>query len=231
MSPGAPGRPPRDEATTAIVLCPCPPLTHVTSSTASTAPRSAPVSWSTSLPGCRVPDHPGIPTDPRRADEADILAVRLACGTQALATRLGPHLVLGQLPKGRGNGQLVLAEHGQHVDWSLSASAPGTAGTGLGVSVRRACGRWPRHRSPGRRPAPAIGRTSRGGCTHARFGVRPSAWPGRRGPPPVAERGGEVEHMVDQSELVGHATASSTSAPSSTPSPRPRPEFEVAPTT
>ena len=180
----------------------------VTSSTAATSPRSAPESWSTRRPG--VQRHP-VAQEPRPpgvgADEADVLAVGLGRGAQSEVGGQGTDRRLRHLPHGEhGPGELVLAEHGQHVGLVLGRvrppqQPPGTVGIPFDPGVvARGHGVEPEVR----RPVQEAVELEVSVALDAGIG-RPSLdVAGDVGVDDVGlELGAEVEDVVDDAQLVG----------------------------
>ena len=181
----------------------------VTSSTAVTAPRSAPVSWSTRRPGwrsTRSPRKPARPSSERMKQTSWLSGLAAVRSPERAAS--WPHLVLGQLPhREEGPGQLVLAQHGQHIGLVLgrvgspeqtpgAVRVPGPSGVVAG-----------RHRVEPERVGPLeqavelevavaldarVGGPARGVAGDVRLDHM------------GLEVGGEVEDVVDDAELVGH---------------------------
>ena len=141
-------------------------------------------------------------------DEAHVLAVRLGRGAQPEPRGLGAHLRLGHPPhREQGAGQLVLAEHGQHVGLVLGRvgppdETPGAVGVpGAPGVVAGGHGVEPEPRGPLEEPVELeVPVALDAGVGRAALRVA-----GDVGIDDVGlEVGGEVEDVVDQAQLVGH---------------------------
>ena len=182
----------------------------VTSSTASTGPRSSPVSWSTSRPGwsgSRSPRKPPRPSSERMKQTSwlsGLAAVRRP--SRAASSRTSR---LGQLAdREERAGQLVLAEHGQHVGLVLRRVRAPAQPEAPGSPSRTRRAWWPVATASKPSVAAAIEQPVEL--------EMPVALDARVGRPPVGvaahvgvdhvplELGREVEDVVDDPELVGN---------------------------
>ena len=165
--------------------------------------------------GAMVDQPPGVERQPVaqepaaalvRADEADILAVRLGRGAEAQSGRFAPHLLLGEVADRKGAaGQLVLAQHGEHVRLVLQRVGPPTelepAGCGRPAGVvTGGHGVEPEGHGPVEEPIEfEVAVALDAGVGGAAFGVARYI----RRHHPRLEVVGEVEDVMDQSQLIG----------------------------
>ena len=145
----------------------------------------------------------------RRGDEADVLAVGLGRGAQAQGPGVAPHLGLGQLAhRQQAAGQLLTAQDRQDIGLVLgpvpaphqSAPAPGR-GDHAGVVARR-------HRVEAELAGPAQEAVELQVAVAVDAGVRrtPGGVGGHVGlHHPGVEVGREVEDVVGDAQLLGHA--------------------------